>query len=697
MANNTSALRITELDFDTVKNNLKTFLRGQTIFQDYDFDGAGMNVLLDILAYNTHYMGFYLNMTGNEMFLDTAQIRGSVLSLAKMIGYVPASNEGALSRVNILATPGPTENQSINNITIDKYTPLIGSDINGVNFPFVTLNSVSATKSGGAFNFANVSIKQGQVITRQYTMTPDNTSRRFEIPSANVDTSTISITVQASSTNTQTTVYTLASDITEIDANSAIYFIEENDNLNYTFTFGDNILGTQPKFGSVINVTYLDNVGSISNNITKFVFTQPIGGLFRNNVSITSAISSYGGTDKEGIESVRYRAPYFYSTQNRAVTKNDYETLLLKDYNFIDSASVWGGEDNDPPIYGKVFISIKTKGYFQLTNFEKQNLINDLIAKRNVLTVTPEIIDPDYLFVGVVGTVTYDSSATNATFNDLLSLVQAAITDYNTLEIGKFKSTFRKSRLGNYIDTCDPSITGSNIDVLLQKRITLDTNNTRSYDVNFNVPIRRTDLSKKLKTFPELQIYDANSILRNCFIEEVPSSASGISGFTIPNSGQNYAIAPKVVISGDGTGAAAYAVVSGGKLTSVVVTNPGTNYSYAVIQFITDPTDIGTGAVALPILEKDVGQLQTIYYKTTGEKVVLNPFVGTIDYVNGKIHLNSLKVANVMANDYYSPNVLTFTVYSNADTISPLRNRIVTIDQNDPSAVSIAMTAESGT
>jgi hypothetical protein len=309
-------------------------LRSQAEFQDFDFEGSGMSVLLDILAYNTHYMGYYLNMVGNEMFLDTAQLRDSIISHAKNLNYVPASPQGALVKANVVVTPTNTENQSLNILTLDRFTKFLAQDIDGVNYQFVALNSNTVSKIGNSFLFRDVLLKQGEVITRQFLMDPTNTYRRFEIPSANVDTTTLSITVQESSTNTSRTVYKLAEDITEITGNSAVYFIEENSNSNYTFYFGDNILGKKPDVGNIILATYLDVVGSVANNISTFRISDPIGGEYRDNVSVTATNSSYGGVDREPIEQVRFRAPYFYTTQNRAVTKQDYETLLLKDYNY---------------------------------------------------------------------------------------------------------------------------------------------------------------------------------------------------------------------------------------------------------------------------------------------------------------------------------------------------------------------------
>lgn len=286
-ANNTS-LTVADLDFFSIKNNLKNFLRSQSEFTDYDFDASGLSVLLDVLAYNTYYNAFYLNMAANEAFLDTAQLRQNILSQAKLVNYIPASKQGALAKINILVTPSLVEDRDINFITLDRYTRLMGRDINGVNYPFVTVNANTASKSGGTFLFSNVYIKQGEVVTMQFEANTANPKRRFEIPSANVDTTTITVAVQESSTNTYTEQYNLNEDLTEITANSTVYFMEENENLNYTIYFGDNVLGKKPKNGNIVTVTYLDTAGAPANNISKFTFTSSIAGLFRDNVTVTT-------------------------------------------------------------------------------------------------------------------------------------------------------------------------------------------------------------------------------------------------------------------------------------------------------------------------------------------------------------------------------------------------------------------------
>lgn len=693
MASSNTTLKVTELDFSSIKNNLKTFLKSQSEFTDYDFEGSGLSVLLDVLAYNTYYNGFYLNMAANESFLDTAQVRKNILSHAKTINYIPNSNQGSLSKINVTVTPSSSESQNTSVLTINKYTQLIGRDKDGVNYNFVTVNSNTAFKQeNNSFNYANLFVKQGEVLTNQFLMTSNNSSRRFELPSANVDVSTLSVTVQESASNTHTEEYLLAKDITEIKANSKVYFLEENDNLRYTIQFGDNVIGQRPANGNIIIATYLDSLGSIANNISDFKFSQPIGGLFKSNVIVKTVKTSYGGSDKETIEQIRFRAPYAYIAQNRAVTKSDYEVLLVKDYNNIDAVSVWGGEDNDPVVYGKVFMSIKTKGYYSLTELEKDEIKNQLIRERNILTVIPEIVEPDFCFILLRGKVTYNVNLTNKTPEQLQTAIRNAILQYSQDELNTFKSTLRKSKLLSYIDSADPSITGSDIDIYLQKRTDISPNETKNYEIFYNAPLQKGSLTNKLYSFPELTVLDNQEIQRKVYIEEVPTSLNGIYKINVTDAGANYTSTPTVTITGDGQGATATAKIINGRLSNINIVDKGYDYTQAIVAITGGG---GAGATAAATVDANFGSLRTYYYKNTGEKVIVNPNIGTIDYFAGKIILNSFNAVNAVQNSTYANNVITINTVPQNEIISPLRNRILTLDANDSKAIIIELVKES--
>jgi hypothetical protein len=688
MAANTS-LRVSELDFNEIRNNLKNFLRSQSEFQDFDFDGSGMSVLLDLLAYNTHYMGYYLNMVGNEMFMDTAQLRGSILSHAKLTNYVPASRRGAETMVTITIDPVEDRNQSI--ATLDKYTRFLGADIDGKNYQFVTLNSNTTVKVNGTFTFSNVHIHQGQVQTLQYLVEPTNTKRRFKIPSANVDVDTMVVVVQESTTNTDSIVYNRIDDITNIRGNTYAYFVEEDVDQKYTVYFGDDVVGKKPKDGSVVIVTYLDSAGSTANNISDFMLVGKIDNKYSNFVTITPQQPTYGGREKETVEQVRYRAPYNYVTQNRAVTRLDYETLITRDYTNIDSVSVWGGDEIEPPVFGKVFLSLKTRGNYELTNLEKQRITKDLITSRNMLTVIPEIVDPEYEYILIRGKVTYNPSLTSLRKDELVQYVKAAIQDYAENELNRFTSTFRKSKLQQYIENSEKSITGSDIQIYLQKRQLFDTNNSINYVINFNTPLKKGDYLTKLYSYPEFTVRDDKNIVQTVFIEEVPDSFTGIDKIVVVDPGANYTTTPTVLITGDGVGANAVASIVNGKVESINVLDKGSVYTRAIVTVVGGG---GTGAVAQAVLGANLGTLRTFYFKDTGEKVIVNSNFGSVNYDTGQVTLNNVLPISVRRNANYAADIMTINVPAGTEIVPPLRNRIMTLDIRDGLAIQIEMVPE---
>lgn len=692
MSTANTSLRVAELDFDSIKNNLKNFLRSQSEFQDFDFEGSGMSVLLDLLAYNTHYMGYYLNMVGNESFLDTAQLRESMVSIGKLLNYVPRSSQGATTKINIRVTPTTgSEDTDAQALTLDKYTRLLGSDINGINYPFVTIYSNTVIKTSGSFVFSNVNIRQGEVVTRQYQMDSQNTRRRFKIPSANVDVTTLQVSVQESSTNTLTTVYNVYDDITLVQGNTAAYFVEEDTDSSYVIQFGDDIIGKKPKNGSIITLTYLDTVAGLANNINTFSFIDRVGGKYSSNLTVTSVSPTYGASPKESVEEIRFRAPYYYTVQNRAVTKNDYETIITRDFPFIDAVSAWGGEDNDPVVYGKVYLSLKPRTNFILTTKQKEDIKENLIKSRNVLTIIPEIVDPDYEYITMICRVLYNPKKTTRTSEEIATLVRAAISDYSDRELNRFDSTFRASKLQAYIENAEKSITGSDLSIYMQKRVILDFNNKQNIRVRFNLPLKKGDYSARLFSFPETQVKDLEGITRSVFFEEVPEAFTGVENIVIENPGVNYTSPPTINIRGDGIGATAVAKVVNGKISTITITNRGSNYNRATVSI---EGGGGSEATATAVLEARTGTIRTFYFKANGEKVVVNENAGSIDYNTGEIFLQELTPISLTANDFYPDDTLTFNVPAQSEIIPPLRNRILSIDEGDAYAIQLSVEAE---
>lgn len=694
MASSNTALRVTELDFDSIKNNLKTFLHERSGFTDANFEGSNWSLFLDILAYNSHYMGYYVNAVANEMFLDTAQLRDSVLSHAKLVGYVPTSKRASTAYVNIRVTPGNTEDQTQSVLTLNRYVRMVSDTEDGKSLIFVVDESDTATKANGAFLFSNVAIKQGDVITSQAIFEQSvNTSRRFNIPSANVDTSTLSVRVQRSLVNSAVEIYTQAADITEVTANSTVYYLEENPESNgsYSIIFGDNYLGKKPANSSIIIMTYLDTLGPAGDDVNGFTLLDDIGG-YSSNVIINVVSASSAGSLKEAIDTIKFRAPIYYTAQNRAVTTQDFEAILIKDYPNIQAVSVWGGQDNDPPIYGKIFISLLPRNGYYLTVKEKQRIIDEIVANRSVVTMTPEIVDPEILYLALDLKVRYNPTETTYSKNALKALIRAEILTYKDEELVDFNDKFRSSVLLRRIDSIDRSIKATELDLYVQKRVELTPNTTSNYTVEFGIPLKPGGVFDKITTYPALTFIDLADVNRDCLIEEDSNTVTGITSITTEYGGTNYITSPTVTINGDGVGATAKATIVNGSVSKITVANPGTGYTQATVTLTGGK---GRGATATAILQADRATLYSFYYATSGRKMLVSSDVGNIRYDLGTVTLTNFSPISVVENDRYSENILTITAIPDSTVISSNRNKIVSIDGDDASAIRIEMITES--
>lgn len=693
MASANTNLRIAEIDFDQIKTNLKNYLRDQPEFSDFDFDGSGMSVLLDVLAYNTHYMGMYLNFVGNEMFLDTAQLRSSIMSLAKLTNYIPTSRRGAKATVDITVTPGVGEDNTAATLILPKYTRFFSSPIDGISYSFLNTDAHIAYKgNNNVFFFNDIELTQGVEVTQTYNVTVQNEKRRFLIPSANIDTSTLVVSIQESDVDNTTTLYTYAGDFNNIQANSTVYFLEENSDANGTYTiyFGDDYIGKKPVTNNIVRLTYLDTAGPDSNKSQVFTAVDGVGA-YSANVDVETVFVAAGGSEKETTEEVRYRAPIYYTTQNRAITKDDYAALIQKDYPYIESVSVWGGDENDPPVYGKVFISLKPRENYELSLIEKERIVDEIIRTRSVMTVTPEIIDPDYTYLKINAKVNYNPNLTSKSEAQLQDAVRNAILAYRNTDLKKFDSTFRKSKLQRLIDTCDTSVISSSLDIYVQKQFIPTIGGIQNYSFNFNMPLSKGDFTSKFFVYPTFNILDLEETERTAYAEEVPLSYTGIDSVSITNAGSGYTTTPTVTITGDGTGATATARITNGKLASITVTNRGSEYTTATA---TITGGGGFGATAKVNLQFNNGTIRTFYGKSNGEKVIIRSDIGSIDYNTGVIKLNSFEPLALTANPFYSPNILTVNIPPREDVIYPVRNRILDIDAEDASSITITMIPE---
>ena len=449
MATTEKRISVSELDFDGIKENLKTFLKNQNEFTDYDFEGSGMNILLDVLAYNTHYSAMNVNLAANEMFIDSASLRSSVVSHAKSLGYLPRSARASIATVDITINDTNVTTASIPRGT--KFT----TTIDNPNYNFFTISDLTQSRASNVLTFTGVDLYEGDLITTRYTVDNSNIDNKYIIPSADVDTTTLKVTVQNSTTDSTQTVYNLNEDITQITGSSNVYFLQEVDNGQYEVYFGDGVLGKSLTDGNIVLLEYIVTNKVEGNGASTFTPPASLSGSSDNSVLTIS--SATGGSEKESINSIKFKAPLDYASQGRAVTINDYKVFVPNVFPDTDSVQVWGGEDNDPPTYGKVFISILTKDGNDLTNSQKAN-INEALKQYNVGSIRTEITNPETIFIRLTVNFDYNSTITSKSAADLEAAVNATINDYNNDNLKQFNGNFRYSELLTLIDNTDPSI-----------------------------------------------------------------------------------------------------------------------------------------------------------------------------------------------------------------------------------------------
>ncbi len=385
-------LRVTELDFDSIKTNLRSFLQQQKEFSDYDFSGSGLSILLDILAYNTHYNAYYLNMVANESFLDTALLRESTVSHAKTLGYTPHSKRSPTATITLTANSDTT---TVGSLTLPEGFSFLSDQIDGKSYNFVSLNDVVVTKTNQQYVFTDLSINEGQLITNQFVYSESsNPKQLFTLPDKEIDSTTIKVVVQPNVANTATKIFNKVTDILDVDGTSEVFFVQENRDGNYEIYFGNGSVGKKLNDGSVLSVTYLVTNGIASNKANNFVqktsLTDSNGDGVTVTINPTGAAS--GGSDKESVDSIKFTAPNQFTSQNRFITKKDYETSILKDVPSVESVSVWGGEDNVPIVYGKVFIALKAKDNFFISEAEKTRIIDKILKPKAIIGAQIEIV-----------------------------------------------------------------------------------------------------------------------------------------------------------------------------------------------------------------------------------------------------------------------------------------------------------------
>ena len=485
MAVNDKRLEVTEFDFDEVKENLKIFLRAQNEFTDYDFEGSGMNILLDVLAYNTHYLGFNANMLANEMFLDSASLRSSIVSHSKTLGYVPTSARAAKATVDV------TLNTNETTITMPAGT-VFNTTVDGVSYKFSTITDVTKSNTGGGIPFLNTDIYEGTFITTRYTVNTSDIDQRFLLTDNRADTSTLTVKVQTSSTDTTSTTYTEATDITQVTASSAVYFLQEVEAGLYEIYFGDGIIGQALSDDNIVILTYIVSNKSAANGAALFTNAAVIGGV--SDIAVATVAAASAGSEPETLQSIKYNAPLSYASQGRCVTAEDYKVYAKRFFPNTQSVQVFGGESGSfdtslgavsTPEYGKVFISIKSTTGNDLTATEKSTLVSNL-APFTVASITPVIVDPQTTRLILNVSFKFDSSKTTETQAALIAKVNSDLQSYNTSTLTKFESAFRHSKITGIIDDADPAITSNITTVTLSHNLTPTLNSATNYTIQLN-------------------------------------------------------------------------------------------------------------------------------------------------------------------------------------------------------------------
>jgi len=478
--------QVANLDFEDIKIALKEYLRAQSDFTDYDFDGSALSTLIDTLAYNTYYTAFNANMVVNELFIDSATLRDNVVAIAKQLGYRPKSATSPTAYVSFNVTYNtPTTDTEI---ILKKGTGFIASYDNNI-YQYVTLDDVAAQVSNGVATFENIEVKEGTQLVNTYTVNTSLKSQRFILDNQDIDTNTIRVRVFPTG-GSFNEPWLVSDNIIGVDGESKVFFLEEIEDERYELLFGDGVLGKKLENGARVEVSYLTTAGPESNGVRTFVFSGVLEnsqGVSPNSfgVTITSTVASAGGEEIESTQKIKYTAPKSYGTQDRAVTADDYSTIIRRIYPATSDIIIFGGEDQDPPQYGKVFIVLKPKDASYLTSLTKNAIVEEL-QKYSVASVEPEIVDPSILYVELNSKIYYNRNVTDETPSQIRDKVIAAVQSYiDTSDIEKFKGKFRHSKMVGVIDDADRAINSNLTEVTMRKDFYPQLNSTFYYEICF--------------------------------------------------------------------------------------------------------------------------------------------------------------------------------------------------------------------
>ena len=534
-------VNFSNLDFNQIKTTLTEYLKSNSNFTDYDFEGSNLSSIIDVLAYNTYITSYNANMVANEVFIDSATLRENVVSLARNIGYVPRSRKSAPATVSffidtssIIPTPS--------SLTLRKGPVASTSGSFGnQSYVFCILEDITVPVFNGIATFDDLKIYQGTRLTSSFTVSTRNLNQKFILPNSGIDTDLISVTVRNNEQSTSSTKYTRQDDIFEINQDSKIFFLQEIEDERYELIFGDGIFGKKLEEGNFIEVGYITSNGDSANGISQFTFAGRITYNRNSTDSVTSGISllttgliASGGENIESVESIKRYAPRIYASQNRALTASDYETLIpTKIYPETESISVFGGEDLVPPQYGKVFITIKPRTGDFLPNLIKENIKRDL-KKYSVAGIIPEILDLKYLYVEINSKVYYNTNL--APSSDFVSsVIQNNTTKYaESTELNNYGARFKYSKFLKTIDESHESVTSNITTIQMRRDLRVVVNTFTEYQIGFGNEFHIRSMNGfNIKS----SAFRVSDILQNVYISDLPNS-DGKTGslflFTIP-------------------------------------------------------------------------------------------------------------------------------------------------------------------
>ena len=469
-------LQVTELDFDDIKNNLKTYMKNQTEFTDYNFEGSGLSTIIDLLAYNTHYLAMNANMAVNEAFLDTATLRSSVVSHAKTLGYTPRSARAPVAYVDVTLNSFTGGSATIAKGT--KFT----TQVDGSTYGFVVNSAQTVSPVNGITRFVNLPIYEGTLVTAKYTVDSANLEKKYMITDARADTTTLKVSVQNSVSDVTTTTYTLATDISQVTKTSNVYFLQEIEDGKFEVYFGDGVVGFKPTDGNIVSLEYIVTNKDKANGASVFSGTSVAG---ESDVTVATLVSASGGAEPETIQSIKYNAPLDYSSQGRAVTTQDYKTIVPQVYADTKAIQVWGGEDNNPPRYGQVYLAIKTQSGVILTQAQKDSIVK-LLDGYNIASVRPTIVDPETTKLRLTSNIKFDSKSTTNTATSIETIVTNVLTTYNNSDLQNFDGVFRFSKLSRLIDASDNSILSNITTLKIEKTIKPVLNTSSQYILDYS-------------------------------------------------------------------------------------------------------------------------------------------------------------------------------------------------------------------